>query len=278
MSALVTGGAGAMGRAAAASLARDGASVVLMGRTEASLAQAAEEVATQGRFGAEVALIVGDAARGEDVQNAVARAGAMRNCRFAMCVATPGGGRKAPLMLLDKQALMDAFELNLITAFHAVKYSAAVMGAAEGGSIVCVSSIAARLSWPYLASYSVSKAGLEALVRVAADELGHLGIRVNAIRPGLSRNANNGAQFEGDAHRRAVSQMPLGRSGVPQDIAAGIRYLAGPESSWVTGQSLAIDGGQELRRASDYEPDTRRIWGDDAVDAAQSGIIPASLE
>jgi NAD(P)-dependent dehydrogenase (short-subunit alcohol dehydrogenase family) len=120
----------------------------------------------------------------------------------------------------------------------------------------------------------VAKAGVVALIRVAADELGHLAVRVNAVRPGLTRTARNAALFEGEIHQRFVEQKPLGRTGRPDDIAAAIRYLAGPESSWVTGQSFAVDGGHELRRAADLEAGARAAWGDAAVDAALAGQLP----
>jgi NAD(P)-dependent dehydrogenase (short-subunit alcohol dehydrogenase family) len=273
LSALVVGGGGGIGRVAAAALARDGASVVLMGRTAATLATAALEVRRQARYGAEIAYSIGDATRADDIEAAVIRAERMPG-RFSICVTTVGGSKVAPLLLLDENGLRDAIDSNLVSTFLAVKYSAVAMVRGGGGSIVCVSSTAAKLSWPYLASYCIAKAGVEALVRVAADELGRHGIRVNAVRPGLTRTARNAALFEGEIYRRFIEQKALGRTGFPEDIAAGIRYLAGPDSSWVTGQSLAIDGGQELRRATDLESSARSSWGEAAVDAALAGRLP----
>jgi NAD(P)-dependent dehydrogenase (short-subunit alcohol dehydrogenase family) len=154
------------------------------------------------------------------------------------------------------------------------------MAPTGGGSIVCISSDAAKLAWPFLASYCAAKAGLEALVRVAADELGHLGIRVNAVRPGLTRTARTeaGLLFRDEVLPKFLEQKVLHRTGVPDDIAAGIRYLAGPESSWVTGQSFAIDGGHELRKATDLEFIARSVWGDHMVDEALAGRIPVQAE
>jgi NAD(P)-dependent dehydrogenase (short-subunit alcohol dehydrogenase family) len=266
--ALVTGGGGGLGRAAARWLARDGAAVTLMGRTRRTLEEAAAEVAAAARGGATVEVVVGDATVEADV--AAAAAG-----RLDICVTTVGGGRNAPLLLLDRAMFLDDLDRNLVSAFLAIKHAAAAM-AQTGGSIVCVSSDAARLSWPYLASYCAAKAGLEALVRVAADELGHLGIRVNAVRPGLTRTARTeaGLLFRDEVLPRFLEQKALHRTGEPDDVAAGIRYLAGPESSWVTGQSFAIDGGHELHRATDLEFVARTLWGDEAVDQARAGRIP----
>jgi NAD(P)-dependent dehydrogenase (short-subunit alcohol dehydrogenase family) len=102
-----------------------------------------------------------------------------------------------------------------------------------------------------MSAYCVSKAGLEALVRNAADELGIAKVRVNAVQPGLVPTDLASALVNDDGIRADyLEQMPLNRLGTVDDIAAGVRYLAGPESSWVTGQCL--DGG----RASPW-PDLR---------------------
>ena len=273
LTALVTGGGGGIGKVAAGVLARDGASVMLMGRTASTLDLAAGEVAAAARFGARVGTHVGDSTTAAGVEAAVQAAEGLGG-RFAMCVAAVGGSKNAPLLLLEEEALRAALDSNLVSAFLAVKYATVAMARSGGGSIICISSTAAKLSWPYLASYCMAKAGVEALVRVAADELGHLGIRVNAVRPGLTRTVRNAALFETELHARFVEQKPLGRTGFPEDIAAGIRYLAGPESAWVTGQSLAIDGGHELRRATDLEVGARAAWGEEAVDDALAGRLP----
>ncbi len=77
-------------------------------------------------------------------------------------------------------------------------------------------------------------------------------IRVNAVRPGLSRSNATGDMFaDQGVIDRFLKEIPLARTGEPHDIAAAVRYLAGPESSWVTGQSFAVDGGQELRKNPD---------------------------
>jgi NAD(P)-dependent dehydrogenase (short-subunit alcohol dehydrogenase family) len=80
--------------------------------------------------------------------------------------------------------------------------------------------------------------------------------------------------FREDVLPLFIEQKALHRTGVPDDVAAGIRYLAGPESSWVTGQSFAIDGGHELRRAANLEIVARSVWGDRVVDEALAGRIP----
>ena len=115
-------------------------------------------------------------------------------------------------------------------------------------------------------------------VRGAALELAPLKIRVNAVRPGLVKtNATANGLFKNEAViQQFVDVKPLKRTGVPDDIAAGVRYLAGPESSWVTGQSLGIEGGNELTMAPYLESLVRKRFGDEAIERALSGKLPVT--
>ena len=148
-------------------------------------------------------------------------------------------------------------------------------GGAGGGAIVCISSDAAKLVFPWLPAYTTGKSALEGFVRAAAEELSPFKIRVNAVRPGMTRSAATAALFaDEEIYRRFAAEKPLGRLGEPDDVASGVRYLAGPESSWVTGQSLAIEGGNELRKAPDLGPMVEQIYGRDAWDAIHQGRAP----
>ena len=89
------------------------------------------------------------------------------------------------------------------------------------------------------------------------------------------KTSANTRLFDNEATlKQFTDEKPLGRTGVPDDIAAGVRYLAGPESSWVTGQSFAIEGGNELRKAPYLEGTVRLRYGDDVVDACLAGKLP----
>jgi NAD(P)-dependent dehydrogenase (short-subunit alcohol dehydrogenase family) len=118
-----------------------------------------------------------------------------------------------------------------------------------------------------MAAYCVSKAGLDMLVKVAADELGRCGVRVNSVRPGLVQT-QLGDHLIGDPAvlDDYLAQMPISRVGTVDDVAEAVRYLAGPESSWVTGQCLGVDGGHTLRRGPDVEHWARALYGDEAID------------
>ena len=129
-------------------------------------------------------------------------------------------------------------------------------------------------SSPYLAAYCAGNAAVEALVRGAADELGSAGVRVNAVRPGLTRtHATDGMFALSDVLDLYREQQPLERSGEPEDIAALVRFLASPESSWMTGQCIASDGGHTLRRFPDLKGLADAVWGAEKVEAAARGEI-----
>ena len=274
-SALVTGGAGGIGSACALALAKDGAAVTLVGRTGPKLEEAAARIRAEVP-GTPVTLAAADATTADGVQAGV-DAAVSDHGGLDICVATVGGGTVSPLLAMEADDFLEELRRNVVSAFLAIKHCTPPMVARGGGSIVCISSDTAKMSWPLMAAYCAAKSGLDALVRVAADELGALGIRVNAVRPGLTRTSSNNVSFiftDPEMIDEFVRQKPLGRTGTPEDVAAGVRYLAGPESAWVTGQSLAIEGGNELRRAPSLERLARHRLGDAVVDAALAGRIP----
>jgi NAD(P)-dependent dehydrogenase (short-subunit alcohol dehydrogenase family) len=276
VSALVVGGAGGFGFACAARLARDGAAVTLMGRTSETLEQAANDL-RRDHPSVDVGWFAGDASNEADVAAAVAQA---NQAPLGICVATVGGSTVRPFLGLDEGTLRYDFDRNVVTALLAMRHAGAAMAARGGGSIVCLSSSAGGLSFPFMGSYSVAKAALEALVRVAADELGHLGVRVNAVRPGLvPTKAAKPAMLVNDPEQRAtvLAEKPLARVGTVEDVAEAVRYLAGPESSWVTGAVLPVEGGNHLRRAPRLETLARSICGDAAIDQALAGAIPSPI-
>lgn len=273
--ALITGGAGGFGRAAAARLARDGAAVTLMGRTESSLVATAESLLSEHPGIVPPRWIVGDATDAEAVARAV---DAADHVPLRIAVATVGGSTVVPLMGLTGQALTESFEQNVVSALHLVKHSAARMAQHSGGSIILTSSSAAGHAFPFMPAYSIAKAGLEALVRVAAEELGHLRVRVNAVRPGfVATGGLTPNQLAGDPDQVQLVQRekPLPHQGTAEDVAAAIRHLVGPESPWTTGAVLPVEGGAHLRRAPRLERLARTVCGDDLIDAALRGEIGA---
>lgn len=266
--AFVTGASGAIAVASAIALARDGARLALMARRAEALAEA-ERTIREAVPESEIALQVGDCNDGAAVRTALFAAHALAG-RLDVVFATLGGGDFKPLLMLEADDLRREFEFNVVSAFHAIRHGAPLME--RGGSIVCLSSTSATMPFAYLGAYHTAKAGLEGLVRAAAEELGSVGIRVNAVRPGMTRSHGTGGMFDSpEALAPFLAEYPLGRLGEPDDIAGAVRFLAGPESGWMTGQCFAIDGGNELRRNPDLTPIVEAMLGAEAVATLRAG-------
>jgi NAD(P)-dependent dehydrogenase (short-subunit alcohol dehydrogenase family) len=272
MTALVTGASGGIGSASAELLLRDGATVVILARRPDVLEETRAELIAAVPDG-RVELFVGDGMAEDDVKAALAKAHAIAN-RLDIVVATVGGGNGfKPMMMLDAQTFRDQFDRNVVSAFLAIRHGAQLMQ--PGGSIVCISSTAAKLPFGGLAAYHTAKGALENLVRAAAEELGSAGIRVNAVRPGLTRSKRVSYLFtDNSIFDKFLDEFPIRRAGMPIDIGQAVRYLAGPESSWVTGQSFAVDGGQELRKNPDLSDMIEETVGAEAMAAVKRGKIP----
>jgi len=260
--ALITGGGSGIGLACAEHLVRDGATVVLAGRTESKLAAGAAHL-WEADPDAQVHTVVCDVVDEASVQAACGVAGSVG--RFTMVVANAGMGAAAPLHLMTLDDWNSVMATNLTGTFLTMKHAASHLAGNGGGSIVAISSIAAPLTHRYMTSYCVSKAGVEMLVRQAADELGVAGIRANAVRPGLvPTDISVGLTANEAIVADYMDQMPIGRLGSTDDIAAAVRYLLGPESGWVTGQCIGVDGGHTLRRGPNLTPLMEAVLGPNA--------------
>jgi NAD(P)-dependent dehydrogenase (short-subunit alcohol dehydrogenase family) len=244
--AFILGASAGIAQASAKLLAADGATLYLLGRSSTRL-DATREGILAAAPEAEIVLCKGDP---EDEATVAAAAQAAYDVkgRLDIVVGTVAAGGTGPLIEQDLETFTNFVMGNLRSNFLALRYSAPLM--TNGGSIVFISSTSAKIPMEGLGHYSAGKAALEMMIRVAASELGPRGIRVNAVRPGLTEAATT----QGYIHLEELTtsfleRVPLGRLGVSDDIAPGVRYLAGPESSWMTGQSFAIDGGNEVRGA-----------------------------
>ena len=243
---VVGAGGGGIGTAICGALAAAGAGVVAVDRDPARLADAERAVAAEG--GA-CTRLVADAGDREQVAALVAKAREAAPPLFGLVNVVGGLGleRWEPLLRYSDATLDELIDTNLRCAFltsQAVAAELAREGA--GGSIVQIASIAALHGMPYGAGYALAKAALLSLARTMALEWGPLGIRVNSVAPGTIRVSR--AQAAEDAARdRAV--LPLGRRGVPADVAGGVLYLLSDLSAWVTGQVLAVDGGASVKPA-----------------------------
>jgi NAD(P)-dependent dehydrogenase (short-subunit alcohol dehydrogenase family) len=244
--ALVTAGAAGISWASARLLALDGAAITFTGRTVSALedAKARLEDAVPS---ARVTLVPGDGNKDEDVRAAVA-ATVKDYGRIDMVLATVGDTVPGPLAELSADDFMKGVSLSLRPAFLAMRESIPHMP--NGGTFVFISSTAAEMPFINLGAYCVGKAGIDHMARCAANELGHKGFRFNVIRPGVIRTAATKFIFGTKAiYDGFIERVPMGHLGEPDDIAYAVRYLLGPESRFTTGQSIAVDGGNELRGA-----------------------------
>lgn len=271
LSALVTGGGSGIGFATASRLVADGAQVTICGRTEERLQQAMTALAAVAASAASgpgsavgtARYVVADVTVEEEIAAAIAAAAEERG-RLDILFANAGGAHHmGPIIGADLDQVRATVDLNLIGTFLCIKHGAPLMAAgvgigvdgdpAPGGSIIGMSSGAGAFAHRYLWAYGSAKAGIDMLCKYAAEELGSSGIRVNTVQPGivdddLMAPITAGGPLLDDY----LAEMPIRRLGTVEDIASAVRFLAGPESSWITGDNLAVDGGHHLRRGANY--------------------------
>ncbi|QCQ93637.1 SDR family oxidoreductase [Rhodococcus sp. SGAir0479] len=272
-SVLVTGGGSGIGLGIARALLADGAHVTICGRSADRLSTAAEKLTATDVFaaGGSVSTVAADVTDESDVERAVARA-VETTGRLDGVVACAGGNETmAPVTQLDTAAWRRTVDLNITGTMLTIKHGARALVAAGGGSIVAISSIAASNTHRWFGAYGVSKSGVDHLVRLAADELGASRVRVNGIRPGLTRTdlvalITDGGPVLDDY----MASTPLGRVGEVEDIAGLAKFLLGPESTWITGQVVNVDGGQMLRRGPDFSSMLEQVYGTDGL----RGVMP----
>ncbi|MEH3066907.1 MAG: SDR family oxidoreductase [Aeromicrobium erythreum] len=236
--AIVTGASRGIGLAAAAALHDAGANVVLTARTEEAAAEAAASVGPR-------AVGVGAHVTDEDLARACVERTMERFGSVDVLVNNAGTNPAyGPVLQQDHGRFAKTLDVNL---WGPILWSRLVVDAwmgEHGGSIVNTASIGGLSVGPDLGVYHVSKAALIHLTKQLAIELGP-GIRVNAVAPGVVRTRLAEALWK--EHEAAVDdRTPLGRIGEPADVGAAIAFLASPSASWITGETLVIDGGQMI--------------------------------
>ncbi len=252
-SALITGGGSGIGLGCAIRLVQDGAHVTICGRTEDKLVAAVDVIAAQAADGATVRHIVADVTVEDEIAAANAFAAEVTG-GLDILVANAGGSmHMGALADADAEAIRATIDVNLTGTILSVKHAIAPMNAAGGGSVIAMSSGAGGFPHRWLWAYGASKAGIDMFCRSAADELGVDGIRVNSVQPGIVDDELMAfITAGGPLLDHYIENMPLGRVGTVEDIAEIVRFLAGSESSWITGVNIPIDGGHHLRQGADY--------------------------
>ncbi len=208
--------------------------MVLAGRDAATLAPLAASIGGL--------VVTADAANFDDAERCVTEA-VTTTGQLDGIVNCAGSILLKPAHLTSAQELQDVLTANLITAFATVRAGAGAMRQ-RGGSIVLLSSAAAAIGLPNHEAIAAAKAGVSGLARSAAATYAPYGIRVNAVSPGLVDTPMSQAIISNELARKAsIAMHPLGRLGTADDIAEAVCWLLTPQSAWVTGQIIGVDGG-----------------------------------
>jgi NAD(P)-dependent dehydrogenase (short-subunit alcohol dehydrogenase family) len=239
--ALVTGARQGIGRTIAAALARAGADVAITSRTAGELNATVEEVRAHGRRAAPLGLDLTDAG---DVDATIARS-VDELGRLDIVVNNAGVTARAPAIELTNDEWNTVIATNLTGTFLMCRAAARVMHE-TGGRIINLSSTFARVPAPNRAAYAASKAGVEQLTRVLAQEWAP-SITVNAIAPTTVVTETRADLFSDRAVREArTAEIPMGRLSTADDLVGAVLLLAGAAGGFITGQTLVVDGGFSL--------------------------------
>jgi NAD(P)-dependent dehydrogenase (short-subunit alcohol dehydrogenase family) len=232
---LVTGATGGLGSAVSERLHREGATVYLTDLDPEQGVAVAAELGARARF---LALDVTD----EDAWSAAVAQVERAGERLTTLVNCAGAALKRPLVDTSLSEFRRIVDLNLVGTFLGVRTAGRHL--ADGGSVVNISSLNGVLATAELGAYVASKFAVSALTRVAALEYANRGIRVNAVCPGsIETPITDSADFVDTDWDAYVRTIPLGRRGVPAEVANAVLYLVSDDSRYVTGTDLVIDGG-----------------------------------
>ena len=240
--ALVTGAAGDLGHAMALHLAQAGAEVIMWDIHPIEAAQ--DRIQTVAQAGTQVQYQQVDVRDRSSVDQAIAGFD-----RLDVVCSNAGIVNAQPFLEIDQQNWQDHLDINLTGCFNVCQSAARRMVAdSTQGRIILTSSWVAEIPWPEITPYTVSKAGVNMLTKQMARELSSYGIRVNAIAPGIVKAGLAGRQLveEPQYAARVAKVIPLGDPGTPQEIAEAVVYLASPQTSYMTGSIITLDGGCSL--------------------------------
>jgi dehydrogenase/reductase SDR family protein 4 len=242
--ALVTGGTRGIGLAIATALAEAGATVAVNARHADACAEAVGQIATAGGNAIAVPGHVGDPALCASIVSEVMRQTGRLDILVNNAATNPQFG---PILDADEGAINKIWEVNVMGPTRLTRHAVAAWMREHGGSVINMASVAGIKPEPLTGAYNASKAALIALTRTLARELGPMGIRVNAIAPGLVETRL--ARYLVDTteiHDHIVGQTALGRHALPDEIAGAALFLASDAASYVTGSVLVVDGGWSI--------------------------------
>lgn len=237
--AIVTGGSRGIGLGISQSLARAGAVVAVVARDAERASDAVGTLAGQGH-----AAYACDVADGRACRKTVARVESAQG-PVAILVNNAGVTRDNILLRMRDEDWSSVIDINLRGAFNMIRAVTRGMMKRRAGSIVNITSVVGLTGNPGQANYAASKAGLHGLTRSVAKELSARNIRCNAVAPGFIRTDMTAGLSEKQV-AALKDRIPAGRLGDPEDVAGVVRFLAGPEAGYITGQIIAVDGGMAM--------------------------------
>ena len=239
---LITGALTGIGRATALAFAQEGASVVVSGRHEE---EGQKLVGELGKLGAEAEFVRSDVRHEEDVRTLVDKTVA-RFGRLDVAVNAAGTeGKPGPVTEQSAESYAATFDTNVLGTLLSMKHELRVMLAQGSGSIVNISSTFGHTGGAGASVYVASKHAVEGLTKSAALEASGSGVRVNAVAPGPI-DTDLLKRFAGSDERKAglIAGVPLKRLGKPEEIAESIVFLSSEKASFITGATIAVDGGK----------------------------------
>lgn len=239
--AVVTGGGAGIGRACCLTLADAGAKVVVSNRHIESAESVAEEIRQAGH---EAIATDCDVCVESDLSRLVDTAVKTYGTVNILVNNAGGGGagREKPSDI-DLSYVRHVFEMNLFSIWQLCRLSAPIMSESGYGSIVNITSMSSINASPAISIYAASKAALNHMTANLAHDFGPMGVRINCVGPGATRTRALQSVMTPEIEARMLSHTPIHRLGVPDDIASAVLYFASPASSWVSGQTLFVNGG-----------------------------------
>jgi NAD(P)-dependent dehydrogenase (short-subunit alcohol dehydrogenase family) len=240
--AIVTGASRGIGRAIALGFAEAGADVALAARSEGDLETLAKEIDGVGRR----ALVIPTDVRERDAIQAMIDKTVDELGGLDILVNNAGGSNfMSPLVSLRPEGWTKILSLNLDSVFHATQIGAQAMLKSGGGSIIQIASVAGLQGAQGLSFYSAAKGGVRLMSQAVAKELASSGVRVNCIAPGwIDTPLNEWMTSDEGSLKEAEKMIPLGRIGTAEEVVGAAIYLASEASSFVTGTTIVVDGGQ----------------------------------